>query len=105
MEKLTRRSFIGGLIAAPAIVAYGNIMPVKSLILPAIEPVTGYMVKASERMAYAFIDRRIVEREIVRLYGYDELFVGDLFEAKPEGARRITQINWDDIEAMYPSKS
>lgn len=37
---LNRRKFLGGLIAAPAVVKYGSLMPVRGIIMP-VESVLG----------------------------------------------------------------
>lgn len=49
--ELSRRGFVGGLIgiiAAPAIVKYANLMPVKAIIIPESEEMYAYVIHGED---------------------------------------------------------
>ena len=81
---MNRRSFLRGLIAAPAIVTFGNLMPVRGLIMPwksTLEVVTDGLFEAGEidlrpgainRVKTNLIYWKVLTpREMVAMYGYN----------------------------------
>lgn len=44
MSSLSRRSFLGGLIAAPVVIAAGNLMPLRGLVMPTLDEVKFFSI-------------------------------------------------------------
>lgn len=70
MPMISRRSFLGGLIAAPAVVQFANLMPVRGIIMPIEQNYTAVIVDMEGNVlgrTSGCIVAEIVERGVMRI--------------------------------------
>jgi hypothetical protein len=86
MSVLTRRLFLRGLVAAPAVIAADRLMPLRGIILPGDDEwsLETVLAKGYERYVWSYVDERLLIS-----MSSDAISIDEILKRREDAAQRL----------------